>query len=303
MSASWTASGRQLAWRGGLASPIVVFVVVFALVPLTMLFLYSLWTNEFLGLSKDLTTANYRDLLGADRDVFVPVLLRTVALALMVTGVALVLGYASAYGLARHVPRQLRSVALLLLLIPLSTSYLVKVYAWRGLLGERGVINYSLLEIGVIDDALEFLLFNRLAVGIALVSATLPFMILPIYSAIERIPDRLLDAASDLGASRSHVFLRVIVPLTRRGILAGCTFVFVLSFGDFIASQLLGGRSGLLIGKVIYSQFGLADDWPTGAAMAFTVLLVAALILAAFGWISRRGGGATDVAADTRLTV
>jgi spermidine/putrescine transport system permease protein len=293
---------RRAAWSGTLAAPIVVFIVVFALVPLSFLFLYSFWTNEFLGLSKDLTTANYRALVGSDSGVFVPVLLRTVALALTVTGVTLVLGYACAYWLARHVTR-FRAIALILLFIPLSTSYLVKVYAWRGLLGERGILNYSLVESGLTNEPLSFLLFNRFAVGLALVSAVLPFMILPIYSAIERIPDRLLDAASDLGASRSHTFLRVVVPLTRRGIIAGCTFVFILSLGDFIASQLLGGRSGLLIGKVIYSQFGLADNWPAGAAMAFTVLLVAALAVAAFGWLARRGGGATDAAADTRLTV
>jgi spermidine/putrescine transport system permease protein len=279
----------------------MAFVVIFALVPLSFLFLYSVWTNEFLGLSKELTTANYRDLVGSDRDIFVPVLLRTVALALIVTGITLVLGYACAYWLARHVSR-FRAIALILLFIPLSTSYLVKVYAWRGLLGEKGVLNYSLSQSGLSSEPLTFLLFNRFAVGLALVSAMLPFMILPIYSAIERIPERLLDAASDLGASRFHSFLRVVVPLTRRGIIAGCTFVFILSMGDFIASQLLGGRSGLLIGKVIYSQFGLADDWPTGAAMAFTVLLVAALAVAGFGWLAGRGGGQADTSADTRLT-
>lgn len=293
---------RRIAWSGGLAAPIVAFIIVFALIPLSILFLYSFWTNEFLGLSKDLTTANYEALLGEDREVFVPVLLRTVALALIVTGVTLVLGYASAYWLARRVSR-FRAIALILLFIPLSTSYLVKVYAWRGLLGEQGIMNYSLTESGLASDPLEFLLFNRFAVGLALVSAVLPFMILPIYSAIERIPERLLDAASDLGASGAHTFLRVVMPLTRRGIVAGCTFVFILSLGDFIASQLLGGRSGLLIGKVIYSQFGLADDWPTGAAMAFTVLFVAILAVAAFGWVAGRGGGAGDAAVDTRVTV
>jgi spermidine/putrescine transport system permease protein len=289
------------AWAGGLAAPIVVFVVVFAFVPLSILFLYSLWTNEFLGLSKDLTTANYADLFGEDRDIFVPVLLRTVALALVVTGVTLVLGYACAYWLARRVSR-FRAIALILLFIPLSTSYLVKVYAWRGLLGENGILNYTLDKSGLANEPLGFLLFNRFAVGLALVSAMLPFMILPIYSAIERIPNRLLDAAADLGASRAHTFFRVVMPLTRRGIIAGCTFVFILSLGDFIASQLLGGRSGLLIGKVIYSQFGLADDWPTGAAMAFAVLFVAILAVAAFGWLAGRGGG-DDASIDTRLTV
>jgi spermidine/putrescine transport system permease protein len=293
----------RLSWLGSglLALPLSAYFAALALVPLGILLLYSFYTDGFYTIEHTFTLANYGALLHGDRgEVFRTVLLRTYVLALVVTAVSLLIGFPTAYYVSRHL-RRWQAFAFLLLFVPLSTSYLVKVYAWRGVLGDRGVINYTLQKVGLIDQPLAFLLFNRFAVGVALVSAVLPFMVLPIYSALERIPRNLLEASSDLGANGARTFWRVVVPLTRRGILAGCTFVFILSFGDFIASQLLGGASGILIGKIIFTSFGLADDWPAGAAMAFAVLAIAGLTLAVLGWViggGRRGG---DVTLDSQL--
>lgn len=285
-----------------LTAPLSAYFAVLALVPLGILLLYSFYTDGFYTIEHTLTLENYHGLISGDSGhIFTTVLLRTYLLALAVTAVALVLGFPTAYYVSRHL-RRWRGLAFILLFIPLSTSYLIKIYAWRGVLDSKGIINYALIKIGVIDGPLHFLLFDRFAVALALVSAALPFMVLPIYSSLERIPSNLLEAARDLGASGHWTFWRVIVPLSRRGIVAGCTFVFIIAFGDFIASQLLGGASGILVGKVIYSSFGLADDWPAGAAMAFVVLLVAAVTIGIFGWIAAGGRRGTDVAVDGQLS-
>jgi spermidine/putrescine transport system permease protein len=293
--------GRPSAGRVLLALPITAYLAVLALVPLGILLLYSFYTDGFYVIVHSFTLANYKGLVSGDSgQVFRTVLVRTYLLALAVTAVALGLGFPTAYYISRHVHRY-RSLVFLLLFVPLSTSYLVKVYAWRSVLGDKGLINYFLTSAGLLNHPLGFLLFNRFAVAVALVSAVLPFMVLPIYSSLERIPGNLLEAASDLGADTKFAFWRVVMPLTRRGIVAGCTFVFIMSFGDFIASQLLGGASGILIGKVIFSSFGLADNWPGGAAMAFAVLLLAGVTLAGLNWVVAGGRRGHDVAVDSQL--
>jgi spermidine/putrescine transport system permease protein len=285
-----------------LALPLTTYFALLAVVPLGILLLYSFYNDGFYTVEHSLTLSNYHGLISGDSGhIFTTVLLRTYLLALAVTAISLALGFPTAYYVSRHL-RRWRALAFILLFVPLSTSYLVKIYAWRGVLDSKGIINYSLIKVGVIDQPLHFLLFDRFAVALALVSAVLPFMVLPIYSSLERIPANLLEAASDLGAGGGRTFWRVIVPLARRGIVAGCTFVFIICFGDFIASQLLGGASGILIGKVIYSSFGLADDWPAGAAMAFAVLLVAGLTIGLLGWIAAGGRRGSDVAVDAQLS-
>lgn len=296
--ARWAGAARLL-----LALPITLYIAILGLLPLATLLLISFWTDSAVGIDHVFTLENYRALVSGDTaGTFQTVLRRTFVLATLVTAVALVLGFATAYYLACVVGPRARTVGFVLLFVPLSTSYLVKVYAWRGLLGERGIINYSFSRVGLIDEPLAFLLFNQFAVALALLSAVLPFMVLPLYAALERVPSNLLEAAADLGADGRFTLLRVIVPLIRRGIVAGCTLVFVLCFGDFIASQLLGGSSGILIGKVIFSSFGLADNAPAGAAMAFVVVLVAAGVLALLSLAARRGGHGGDVALDNQLS-
>jgi spermidine/putrescine transport system permease protein len=288
--------------RGLLALPIGAYFVAFCLIPLATLLLTSFWTDASIGIEHTFTLDNYKALVVGDTaSTFLIVLRKTLTLALIVTALALAIGYPTAYYLARASSARLRAVGFVLLFVPLFTSYLVKIYAWRGLLGDRGILNYSLIELGLIEEPLGFLLFNQFAVGLALLSAVLPFMILPLYTALERVPASLIEAASDLGAGRRFTLLHVLVPLTRRGIVSGCTFVFVICFGDFVASQLLGGTSGILVGRLIFTDFGLADDWPAGSAMAWVVLLVATVIVLSLAWVARAGHD-TDVALDSQLT-
>jgi spermidine/putrescine transport system permease protein len=284
-----------------LALPLTAYIVVFGIGPLSVLFAYSFWHNGFLTITRTFTLENYRALVhGESGHLYLTVLWKTLEVAVPVTAIGLTLAYPTAFFLARHL-RRMRGVAFLLIAVPLITSYLVKIYAWRVVLDNNGLVNSVLVHLRIVNHPLGFLLFDRLSVGIALVSAVIPFMVLPIYASIERVPESVLEAARDLGAGSRRTFWRVLVPLTRRGILVACTFGFVISFGDFIASQLLGGASGIMIGKLIFSEFGLADNWPAGAAMAFAVLAVVMLSLAALRLTIGKGATLEAGISDTRL--
>ncbi len=287
--------------RSFLAAPATVYLIVFGVIPFSTLILYSFWTNTFFAIQHTLTLQNYSALFHGDTgSLYLTVMWQTFEIAIIVTTLALLIGYPTAFFLARHV-RRFRTLAFLLLVLPLTTSYLVKIYAWRALLGDKGILNYGLIKSGLIEQPLDFLLFNRFAVGLALLSAVLPFVVLPLYASLERVPQSLLEAASDLGASGRRTFFRVLLPMTRRGILASCTLAFVLCFGDFIASQLLGGASGIMIGKVVFAEFGLADNWPLGSAMAVGVLAVIGLTLAVLRWVVGVGAASGEAASDARM--
>lgn len=290
VAARFPASVRGAA-RWLLAIPPTAYIVVLGLVPFGTLLLYSVWVDDLFGIQQTLTADNYRSLVeGQSGAVFMKTLGRTVAIAMAVTVASLAIALPTTYWIVRRVTRH-RALVLILLFVPLSTSYLVKVYAWRTVLGENGIINYPLTHGNLLDEPLSFLLFNQFAVALALLSATLPFMILPVYAAMDRVPTSLLEAGSDLGAGASRVFWKVVFPLIRRGIVAGCTFVFVICMGDFISSQLLGGTSGILVGRLIFSEFGLADNLPTGAAMTVATLAVLTLFVLGFGLLARLVGG------------
>jgi spermidine/putrescine transport system permease protein len=188
-------------------------------------------------------------------------------------------------------------------MIPLWSNYLVKIYSWKAVLGTNGVINYTLQKIGVISAPLDFLLYDTTAVVIALTSALLPFMVLPILTALERIPNSMREAATDLGSSPRRAFWTVTVPLARRGMLAGASFVLVMSMGDIIASETLGGPSGILVGRVVFSQFGAADNWPVGAAMSYVLIAVMIVLLVAMARLAGIGTRErmTIVGSDARL--
>jgi spermidine/putrescine transport system permease protein len=291
---------RALAGRGALLLPGAVWTALLVLLPLGTLFLYSFYTADFFALQHTITLDSYRSLL--HDGVFPTVLWRTVRVAVIVTVACVLLGFPIALRLQRASPRA-RVLGTLALMIPLWSNYLVKIYSWKAVLGTNGVINYTLERIGVIGEPLSFLLYNTNAVVIALTSALLPFMVLPILTALERIPPSMHEAATDLGSSARRAFWTVTLPLARRGILAGASFVLVISMGDIIASDQLGGPSGILVGRVVFTQFGAADNWPAGAAMSYVliavmlVLLVVAARLAGIGTRERM----TLVGSDARL--
>jgi spermidine/putrescine transport system permease protein len=168
-----------------------------------------------------------------------------------------------------------------MVLVPLLMSYIIKIYAIRSILGGTGFLNRFLLWTGLIDAPLTLFVFNLNAVLLTLTVLLIPFAILPIFLSLERIPRDLIEASSDLGASNLQTFTRIIVPLSMPGIVTAASFVFVLAIGDFLTPQMVGGQSGFTFGRIVYSQFGTAFNWPFGAALATILALVAIAVIAA----------------------
>jgi putrescine transport system permease protein len=208
--------------------------------------------------------------------------LSSLKMAAIGTLLCLLLGYPMAYFIARQPPRR-RQILLLAVILPFWISFLLRVYAWIGLLGNRGLINQLLLRTGIIDAPLT-LLYNDFAVYLGIVYSYLPFMILPLYANLERLNLDLLDAASDLGARRWQAFVDVTLPLSKPGIVGGCLLVFIPAVGEFTIPALLGGADTLMIGRVLWDEFFVNRDWPVASAVS-TVLLL--LLLVPILWFQR----------------
>ena len=204
--------------------------------------------------------------------------LRTMRMAFEVSAINFVLGYATAYFIWRRPPAW-RNFLVVALAIPLLMSYIIKIYAMRGVLGTNGLLNSALLALGIADEPVSALLFNLTAVRITLSVVLLPFMVLPIHVALERIPASVLQAAADLGASEVQTFRWVILPLSLPGAIVGAMFTFVLASGDFLAPELVGGIEGFTYGRLVFSQFGLAFNWPLGAALSVLLMVVALAVI------------------------
>jgi spermidine/putrescine transport system permease protein len=202
------------------------------------------------------------------------------------TGLALVIGYPAAYFIA-GAPANRQKALLLLAILPFWSNYLIRTYAWMVLLNREGLINRGLAAAGVIDTPLP-LLYNDFAIVVGLLYAYLPFMILTLYASIARLGPELREASADLGAGWAQTFVRVTVPLTVPGIAAGCVFVFVLSIGNFITPDLLGGGRRIMVGNLIYDQFLSARDWPFGASLAFILIGIMMMLLFAQAWLVNR---------------
>ena len=198
--------------------------------------------------------------------------LSSIKLALISTIFCLLLGYPVAYFIARQKPR-LRSMLLLAIIVPFWISFLLRVYAWIGLLNSHGVINNFLLWTGLIDQPLT-LIYNDFAVYLGIVYSYLPFMILPLYANLEKMELDLQDAAADLGAKPWQVFFNVTLPLSMPGIIAGCLLVFIPAIGEFIIPALLGGSDTLMIGRALWDEFFINRDWPVASAVSVILLLI-----------------------------
>ncbi len=206
------------------------------------------------------------------------VLFRSAKIAGTVTLLALFLAYPLAYFLSFHCEKQQKWLYQLVIL-PLWVSYLVRGYAWKTILGGDGVLNGFLQYMHITNEPLEFLLYSPFAVVLTLTHIYTPFVFLPVYAALAHIPKNLLEASHDLGASHFNTFWKVIFPLSIPGILTGSTFAFVLTLGDFLAPQMVGGASGMMISNVVVSLFGAAYNWPLGSAIAMVILLLVVTLL------------------------
>nr|WP_315297431.1 spermidine/putrescine ABC transporter permease PotB [Raoultella terrigena] len=254
---------------------IVGWLVLFVFLPNLMIIGTSFLTRDDANFVKLVFTLdNYARLLDP---LYYAVLLHSLNMALMATLACLLLGYPFAWFLAR-LPEKVRPLLLFLLIVPFWTNSLIRIYGLKIFLSTRGYLNEFLLWLGVIETPLR-IMYTPSAVIIGLVYILLPFMVMPLYSSIEKLDRPLLEAAKDLGASRLQTFIRIIIPLTMPGIIAGCLLVMLPAMGLFYVSDLMGGAKNLLIGNVIKSQFLNIRDWPFGAATSITLTLVMGLML------------------------
>jgi len=265
------------AYRAAVTLPPLVWVGVFLLLPYFLMFCYSFWSvSASQTIVHAWTLDNYRELLRVD--VYEQTLFRSMGIAARVMLFSLLLGYPLAYYLSFYAGAK-KELFYQLVIIPLWVSYLVRAYAWKTILGSDGVLNTSLQYLHLTKHPLEFLLYSPFAVVLTLTHIYTPFAFLPIYASLEHIPRNLVEASHDLGASPRQTFWRVILPLSIPGVLAGVTFAFVLSLGDFLAPLLLGGPSGIMISNIVVSLFGAAYNWPLGAAISLCMLVVVLALL------------------------
>ncbi len=208
-------------------------------------------------------------------DLYVYTYYNSIRIAGISTFICLLLGYPIAYAIVRA-PQTTKNILLLMIILPFWTSFLLRVYAWMGLLADQGTINDLLIYLGIIDDYIP-LLYTEFAVFVGIVYTYLPFMILPLYANMEKLDLTLLEAASDLGAKPAMTFITVTLPLTIPGIIAGSLLVFIPATGEYVIPDLLGGGNVLMIGRVLYSEFTANFDWPVASAVAIALLLVLVL--------------------------
>ena len=272
---------------GLLLGPAVAWLLVFYLVALALLLITSLWQQDVFTaeIVRKWTLSNYDKLFTGQGGLWLRVYGRTVLLATIVTLVDVALAFPLAWFMARIVAPKWRTLMFIAVVVPLWSSILVRIFAWRTILGGQGLLNQVLVDSGILSHGSSAFLYNERAIAITWAYVWLPFMVLPIYTALEKIPDSYLEASRDLGANALTTFRRVIFPLAFPGIVAGSIFVFSLTMGDFVAPQLVGGGSQVL-GGAIKDRFGIAADFPFGAALASLTLVT----LVVFLTITRRTG-------------
>jgi spermidine/putrescine transport system permease protein len=257
------------AYKTLVSVPPLLWVGLFLLLPYALMFAHSFWAVRDGVIVHQWNLDNYATLFS--KPVYVEVLLRTMRIAASVTLCSLLLGYPLAYYLSFHAGAR-KELLYQLVIVPLWVSYLVRGYAWKTILGSEGVLNGFLQYLHLTHEPVAFLLYSPFAVVLVLTHIYTPFVFLPIYAALEHIPRPLVEASQDLGAGSLQTFLRIILPLSIPGLLAGATFAFVLSLGDFLAPLLVGGASGTMIANVVQSLFGAAFDWPLGATISVGIL-------------------------------
>lgn len=266
-----TAGRGAAAFRVGMLLPGAMASFVLVLFALALVLFLAFRSNDGSLLGAGLTVANFVTLL--TDPLYWAVTLRSLAIAALVTLATVATAYPVAYYLAFHAGRK-RGMLLFLVTLPFWTSYLLRVFAWKIVLAYNGVLNSALMVTGVTSEPLMTFLNTPAAVVLTLAHAYAPFAILPIFVALETIPKSLMEAASDLGARPFATFRRVILPISMPGVLAAALVVFVPTVGDYVTPALVGGPASTMVGSLIQAQFGKANDWPFGAALAVMVMLV-----------------------------
>ena len=288
---------RWLRGEGGqglfLISPTLIFAVLLLAIPLIMVVALSFWTQDYLTLDRTFTTANYQT--AWTEPMYQYLMARSLKISMFVTALTIFLAYPVAYFISFRVPPKRKAMWIFLITIPFWTSYLIRIFLWKVILGYNGVINGSLTGLGLIDQPLSFILYNQNAVVLTLAHAWVPFAILPIFVALEKVDRSLIEAAEDLGDSKLRRFLRVTLPLSMPGVIAATIIVFIPTIGDYVTPRLVGGPNGLMISNMIELQFKKANDAPLGSALAISAMAIVTFVSLIFIWLNRkyiRGPGA-----------
>ena len=267
-----------------LVSPALLWIVFLVLLPNIFLVSYSLWKNELGTITHAWNFNNYSTLFSSD--VFTTLLKRTLLIAVVSTTCATLIAYPLAYVVVTKFGRY-KAIAALLIIIPLWVSYLMRVFAWKIILGEHGVLNGLLESIGIINTPSTAFLYSTSTVIVTLTYVAIPYIFLSSYTALDRVPKHYFEASSDCGASAWRTFRHVVWPLTRPGVAVGFAIGFVLTFGDYVTPQMVGGLSGTMLGSIVLQSFGTANNWPQGAAIGVTIIAAGLLVLALISFFTR----------------
>jgi spermidine/putrescine transport system permease protein len=253
-----------------LGLPVVWWILVLG-VPYILMIVISFWPVTFLNMRPGFTLTNWETVFTVP--LYWQALLRSIKVGLIVTVIALVIGYPVAYFIATRVKRR-PTLYYVLFQIPLWVSYLIRAYAWRVILGDNGVINQALMATGITSQPVKWLLFTQFSVVLVITTMFIPFMVMSIYPSLAAIPPSLREAAKDLHAGRFRTLLKVTLPLSLPGVIVGCTYSLAISFGDFIAPTLVGGPRSTMMTQLIFNNIGVAYDWPLAAALGLTMFIV-----------------------------
>jgi spermidine/putrescine transport system permease protein len=263
-------------YKSIISLPPLLWVSLFLLLPYALMFAHSFWLVRDGFLVHEWNLQNYAKLFR--NPVYLQVLFRTMRIAASVTFLSLLLGYPLAYFMSFQAGVR-KELLYQLVIVPLWVSYLVRGYAWKTVLGSDGVLNGFLQYLHITREPVSFFLYSPFAVVLMLTHIYTPFVFLPLYASLEHIPRNLIEASHDLGASPRATFFHVILPLSLPGLLAGATFAFVLTLGDFLGPLLVGGPSSIMIANIVQSLFGTAYDWPLGSAISVCILLLTVSLL------------------------
>ncbi|MEQ9260052.1 MAG: ABC transporter permease [Roseovarius sp.] len=268
-----------------LLSPTLLYALLLLAAPLATVIVISFWTQNYLEFDRTPTFSNYVE---AWTDPLYRVLmLRSLSISGLVTIATVLLAFPVAYFVAFRVAPERKAMWLFLITIPFWTSYLLRVFLWKVILGYDGVLNTGLMGLGIIEKPLTFLLYNANAVVLTLAHAWAPFAILPIFVALDKIDRSLLEAAEDLGDGPFRRFRRITLPLAMPGVLAAALIVFIPTVGDYVTPRLVGGTDGLMIANMIQVQFGKANNAPLGAALAISSMLIVSAVALLLVWLQR----------------
>jgi len=283
----------KLSTRNRIASYLLIsgpllWTLVFLFVPYLIMFSYSFYLTQFPLFIPAFQLGNYVQIFTEPQ--YYQVLLRTTKIAILVASSAVMLAYPLAYFLVFKIKSdRVRMVLYMAVIVPLWVSYLLRSYTWKTILGREGVLNSFLVWIGILDKPTDIFLYNHFSMVVTLTYIFIPFMVMPIYTSLEKIPRNLIEASKDLGLGPIRTFLNVTLPLSMPGVIAGATFTYCLTFGDFIAPFLVGGPNGMMVANVITSQFGASMNWPLGAALSVIMLFVVLTIITVSDRFERAG--------------